>query len=46
MAKENVYVDLICLMSYKFMASAIGSNNYYLFDDRSGTVFGDLYNLS
>lgn len=45
MAKKNVYVDLICLMDYKFMASAIGSNNY-LFDERSGTVFGDFYNLS
>lgn len=44
-AKENMYVDLIRLMGYKFMASAIRSNNYYLFDDRSGTVLSDLHNL-
>lgn len=44
-AKENMYVDLIYLMGYKLMASAIRSNNY-LFDDRSGTVLSDLHNLS
>lgn len=39
-AKENMSVDLLCLIGHKFVASEIRSNNYYLFGYRSGTVFG------